>query len=256
MRQRRQEQHVEPDQRPHDHARRGAARRAPAPDQPAHEGRQDLRQRSEGEQADGGQRCAAGEPGVEIAQRQHEQDRGAADEQHIRADLAGRLLFAALTQQHGHDEIVRDRDRQRDAVDHHHARGRRKPADHGQKRDGVRADAQRQRQHGEIAIDRTVGKQRQTGDRQRQHEQIDQDEIERKQPRRGFERVEIGVLDHRDMKLARQQQDGARREQRDDQPVADVRRRADDGGYARRTRELRDVAEPAEDAPDDEGANA
>ena len=180
-----QQQQVEPRRQARRHAGDGAARGAAPPDEPAEKGRADLRHRGEGQQADRGERRRAGQPRVEIAERQHAENGEAAHGEHALADLARRrrvALRGAAAQQDRHDEIVGDGDRQRDAVDHHHAGRRRQAAEHGGQRQQMRAGVERQRQHGEVAVDRAVGEGQQAGDRQRHDEQVDQDEIDREQP--------------------------------------------------------------------------
>jgi hypothetical protein len=71
----------------------------------------------------------------------------------------------------------------------------------------VGAGVERQRKNGQVAIDRPVGKNHESGDGERRHEQIDEDEIGRKQPGRGADAALIVVLDHRHVELARQEHD-------------------------------------------------
>ena len=75
-----------------------------------------------------------------------------------------------------------------------------------------------------------VRKHLEPGDRERRDEQVDQHEIGRKQPGGGSHAALIVVLDHRDVKLARQQDDGERRKQRGDAPERRVGPRLDDRG--------------------------
>ena len=188
----------------------GAARSAAPPNQPAQKRRCDLRDRGERQQPDRGERRAVRQLRVEKAEHQNAEDRHATHEQHPRADFPRRRrvgLAGAAMQQDRHDEIVGDGDRQRDAVDHHHAGRRREPAEHRRQREAARARGERQRENGQIAVDRAVGESGEPGDRQRRDEQIDQHEIGGKQPGRGDDVARIAILDDADVELARQQQD-------------------------------------------------
>ena len=209
-----QEQQIEPDERADDHARRGAARRAAPPDDRAEERRQDLRDRRKRQQADGGERLVTGKALVEVADHQHKQDRAAPDRQHVQPDLARRRVgrAGAPSEQDRHDEVVGRGDGERDAVDDDHAGRRGEAAQHRCQRNASRAGGKRQREHGQVAIDGAVGNQRQPGDGERHDKQVDQDQIDRKQRRRRADIVVVLAFDDRDVELARQQQNRARRD--------------------------------------------
>lgn len=70
---------------------------------------------------------------------------------------------------------------------------------------------QRQRQNRHVEIERAIEKGQATGNGERNDEKIDEDEIERKQPGRRLHVTFVAVLDHGDMKLARQENDHAGR---------------------------------------------
>ena len=157
---RRQKQHIQPDERADHHPGDGAARSAAPPNQPAQERRCDLRDRGERQQPDRGEPRAVRQLRVEKAEEQNAEDRRATHQQHLRADFARRRrvgLAGAAMQQDRHDEIVGDGDRERDAVDHHHAGRRREPAEHRRQREAARARGERQRENRQIAVDRAVG---------------------------------------------------------------------------------------------------
>ena len=82
------------------------------------------------------------------------------------------------------------------------------------------------------------------------------DEIGREQPGGAGDVGATAALDHADVELARQQQDRQRRQQRRRQPVGGIGRRAHHRGDARRGRAgAEQLAEAAEQPPDDEGAD-
>ena len=177
----------------------------------------------------------------------------------MRADFARARRVrpdGATAQQDRHDEIVGDRDCERDAVDHHHAGRRGEPAEHRRQREAARAGGERQGENRQIAVDRAVGESRESGDRQRRDEQIDQHEIDGEQPRRGDDIARIAILDDADVKLARQQQDRRRREQRRGQPIGRIGGRLDHRADARvGLGDARQFADPAGKTPDDERAH-
>ena len=94
----------------------------------------------------------------------------------------------------------------------------------------MRAGVERQRENGQVAIDRAVGKDLQSGDGQRRNEQIDQHEIGRKEPGRGADAALIVVLDHGDMELAGQENDRESRQERGHAPHGGIGRGLDDRG--------------------------
>ena len=87
-------------------------------------------------------------------------------------------------------------------------------------------------------------------------EQIDQHQIGRKQPGRGADVALVVVLDHRDVKLARQKHDRERRQQRRHDPNRGIGRRLDHRGDLRLgPGDLGQRAEPVVEPPDDESAD-
>ncbi|MNX86328.1 hypothetical protein D3C86_1182060 [compost metagenome] len=81
---------------------------------------------------------------------------------------------------------------------------------------------ERQLQHVEIGI--AIGAERQNaGKRDRQHEDVDRDEVERQQEPGHTQLFRRAVFNHRDVELARQQDDGETGKQRHHDPAADGR---------------------------------
>ena len=74
-----------------------------------------------------------------------------------------------------------------------------------------------------------LGKDRHTCERDRDHEDVDEDQIERKQPGGPLQVGDVVVLDHRDVKLTRQKQGGAGREQDQRDVAAEAGGRAPSG---------------------------
>ena len=72
------------------------------------------------------------------------------------------------------------------------------------------------------------------GERDRNHEQVDGDQIQRKQPARPADLGVAGILDHADVKLARQQHDRAERQQHHGEEIAE-RGRVIDGAHGFRS---------------------
>ena len=93
----RHQQRIGPGRDADDQPGRRAQRRAAPPDQPAEEGRRDLRRRGEGEQADRDQRRLAGRPVIGVAEQDHDQDRDAPDDHDLGAEIAaGRAVRLRL----------------------------------------------------------------------------------------------------------------------------------------------------------------
>ena len=140
---RRQKQQVEPAQRPRRHAGDRASRRAAPPEEAAEKRRGDLRDRGEGQEADRDEGRLAGHPLVKETERQDADDRETPHDQDQRAEVSRsrRRLVDAPPQEEGHDEVVGDGDRQREAVEHHHPGRGRQAADHGEERHAVRPAA-------------------------------------------------------------------------------------------------------------------
>ena len=72
------------------------------------------------------------------------------------------------------------------------------------------AELARDRDHEGVGLRAAVGEEREAGDRDRKHEEVDGDEVEREGPGGGADVVDVGVLHHRDVELARQAEEGER----------------------------------------------
>ena len=252
-----QKQQIDPAEGAGDHSGDGAARGAAPPEKPAKKGRGDLRDGGEGEKPDRGEPRLAGDPLIGEAEREDGDDRETANPQNERANVAfGRLLRHSPPQQERHHEVVRNGDRQGEAVEHHHRGRRRNAADHRQERDAARAGGERQREDGQIAVDRAVRKRLEARDSERRDEQVDENEIGGEKPGGRADAALVVVLDHGDVELARQQDDGEGRKQRGDAPDRRIGRRLDDRADVRvRQGGLGQIADPAVEPPDDEGAD-
>ena len=112
----------------------------------------------------------------------------------------------------------------------------------------------RQRQHIHVAVDRAERKGHEAGERDRNHEQVDGDQIQRKQPARPADLGIAGVLDHADVKLARQQHDRAERQQHHGEEIADRGRIVDGAHRFRRLHRAFDQLDGSEHPERDEGA--
>ncbi len=235
----RQQQRIGPDQNSGGHAGERAARRAVAPDQPAEEGRRELRHRREGKQADRGKLRFAREAVIQIGEQQDQEDRDPPHVQQDRADVlaAGEDRLAAL-QHERHDDVVRRHDGERHGLDDHHRGRRRQAADEGDQREQLVTARQRQREHEHVAVDTAARKRQQPGNRDRNNEQVDQHQIERKQPGGAPDLGFAAVLHHGDMELARQQHDRHGREQRHGDERAPYRLAREHGGGVRRFHRL------------------
>ena len=253
----RQQQRIGPDGDAGDHAGNGAGGGGAPPEQAAEKRRRQLCDRREGEQTDRGELRRSRRAIIEIGEQQDEKDRQPPHDQQQRADIlaSGQKAFAQLQHQR-HDQVVRHHDRQRHRLDDHHRRRRRQAADEGGDGQHVRAGLQRQRQNEHVAVDAAGRKSQQAGQRDRHHEQIDQHQIDREQPDRALDLVLIVVLDHRDVKLARQQNDGHKRQQRGRQQRVEGRLAREDGaGLRTLPRRLEQRAGTAEHPEGHENAN-
>jgi hypothetical protein len=206
---RRQQQRIGPHGNAGAHAGDGAGGGAAPPVQAAEKRRRQLRDRGEGQNADGEKLRLAGRTVIHVGHQQNGEDRQPPHRQQQGADIvaAADQGFAPLQHQR-HDQVVRHHDRQRHRFHDHHGGRRRQAADEGDNGEDVGAGLQRQRQHEHVAIDRAGREGQQAGDRDRHHEQIDQHQVDRKQPGGAPDFIFVVVLDHGDMKLARQQDDG------------------------------------------------
>ena len=209
----RHEQRIGPHGKADQHAGHGAARGALAPKEPAEEGRRQLRQRCERQQADRGELGVAERAIIQIRHHHDGEDRKAADAEQEVAEILAVVARrrAALQHQRQHD-VVGDHDRERDAFHDHHRGCGRQAADENADAEQSRIRLDRQRQHIHVAVDGAERKGDEAGQRDRNHEQVDGDQIKRKQPARAADFLGAGILDHADVKLPRQQHDGAERQ--------------------------------------------
>ena len=114
----------------------------------------------------------------------------------------------------------------------------------------------RQRDHEQIAADAAGREHRETRDRDRHHKNIDDDEIERKQPRGAAQIALARVLDDGDMELARQANRGRESEPGNGDPQRAVGARQEEvRQFWVRHHARGEIAETAEHAPGDEGAD-
>ena len=224
-----QKQQVKPDQRACGHPCDRAARSSAAPEKPAEKGGRDLHHCRERQEANRDEARLGGHALIGEAQRQDAYDGDPAHPQHQRADIAfgGASLRPAAAEQERHHQVVGNGDGEGDALDHHHSGRRREAAHHRQERHAMRAGAERQGENRQVAIERRVRENLEASDCEGRNEQIDQHQIGGKQPRRSANVALIVVLDHRDMKLARQKHDRERRQQRGHQPNRGIGRRLD-----------------------------
>ena len=98
------------------------------------------------------------------------------------------------------------------------------------------------------------GEAQQAGERDRQDEQVDHQEVEREQPDRLVQVVLVDVLDHRDLELARQEQDRHPGEAGQREPVGEGQTGAlegQEGAEAGVDRLVEDVAEAVVEAVGD-----
>ncbi len=175
---------------------------------------------------------------IDVGEQQDDEDGDAPRCQKLRAGVAGLLRFAgvergaALEHQRHHD-VVRHHDGERDRFHDHHRGRRRQAADEGDQRDQFGMRGQRQRHDEHVAVDMASRKRQKAGHRDRQHEQIDQHQIDREQPGGAADFGFAVVLDHRDVELPRQQNDGEQRQRRHGGERRELRRRGQHGGGMR-----------------------
>ena len=200
----------------------------------------------------------AEQPIEKIAQQDHGEDGGAADgkenPRHVLLLALG--LVDATTQQQRQHEAVGDHDRQCHGIDDDHGGGGRQPADEREQRDGLGAGGQRQGQHEGVGVEGVLGQGQQARHGDRNDEQVDQHQVDREQPGGAADLLLRVVLDHRDVELARQQDDAHEAQKRDGDPEHAVELAGKDaldvdvlGGP------LEQPADPAEHREDDEEAH-
>jgi hypothetical protein len=112
----------------------------------------------------------------------------------------------------------------------------------------------RQRQHIHVAVDGAERKGHEPGQRDRNHEQVDRDQIERKQPAGTTDFGVAGILHHADVKLARQEHDRAKRQQRHGEEIADGGHIFDRANRLRSLHRALEQLDRAEHPECDEGA--
>ncbi len=216
----RQQERVEPDDEAAGQARHDAVAVGALPVEAEHDAGGEVGDGAETDQADRGERQVSRDDAlVGVARHQDHDHGGAAHEHHERAHVArhARPPPRLPAQQVGHQQLVADHPRQRHAGhDHHRGRGR-QAADEDEGRQPGLAVGERQLQHEEVGIDLRPQQQK-AGGGDRHHEQVDQHQVGREQPARRPEARRMAVLDHGDMELARQAEEGHRRQERGDDP--------------------------------------
>ena len=214
-------QSVDPHGEADQHAGDGAARRAAPPEQAAEEGRGELSDGGEGEQADVGERRGVGDGAViAVGEQQDDEDRHPPHGEQQPHHVGGAILETAIgPHQDRHHQFVADHHGERQRGDDHHRGGGRQTADEGDHGDGVGAGIERQAQHEGVGVDGgAVAHQACHGDRH--DEDVDRDQIGREHPAR---RAELGrgvVLDDGDVEHPRQQDHREERQQRHHDPIA------------------------------------
>ena len=241
----RQQQRVGPGQDADRHPGDGAAGGGVAPDQADEEGRRELRDRGERQDADGGELAVAGEAVIHVGEQQDREDRQPPHLEQQRADVlaAGDQRLAPLQHPRHHD-VVRHHDGERDRLDDHHGGRGRQPADEGQDGENARSGMQRQRQHEHVAVDLAAREGHQAGDGDRHDEQVDQHQIDREHPARALDLALVVVLDHRDVELPRQQKDRDERQQRAGEQRVERRLAGQHRSGHRRVHRLAEQARP------------
>ena len=193
---------------PGDRSGRGRA----APEQAADQRRRELGDGGEGDQADGGEREGRGDDEVaEVGERHDPDDGDAAGGEERRAGVrlpAGAQPGVAGEQRQ--DQVVGDHGAEGEGRDDDHAGRRREAAEEGDEGEHRPAELARDRDHEGVGLRAAVGEEREAGDRDRKHEEVDGDEVEREGPGGGADVVDVGVLHHRDVELARQAEEGER----------------------------------------------
>ena len=222
-----QKQRIGPQQKARGQPGHGATGGGIAPEQPAEEGRGELRHRGKGDQARLRQRLgSAGHEIIAVGKQQDDGD-GRAPDQDQRAPHvaigppAPQAAAFRPCQQIGHHQIVAGHDGQRHRLHDHHGGGCGKAADEGQERHKGMIAVHRQGKHIGVRIHRPP-QHEQARRGNRHHEEIDGHKIERKFPC-GLAHIPfVGVFHHRHVKLPRQQQKGEQRQHRDRQPAANM----------------------------------
>ena len=252
----RQQQGIGPDGEADAHAGDRAGGGGTAPDQTANERGRELRHRGERQQADRGELGVAGRAIIEIGEHHDAEDRQPAHLQHGRTEIVRAFGRAAPVEQERHHDVVRHHDRQRDRLDDHHRGRRRKAADERRQRQHMRVGGERQSEHEHVAVDAAGREHDQAGNGDRDHEQVDQHQISGEQPGRAPHLVDIVVLDHGHMKLARDQHEGEERQQRHRRPGIDMQVARQDRGDARNAHRLGEQGDRSVEHPErDEDAN-
>ena len=131
-----QQKQVDPEEGARRSCPRPRPRGAAPPEQPAKKAGSDLRDGRERQQPNRSQRGVARDARIEDSRwpARRRSRRGAIDSTSAPMSPAAALWPPRRRSRRGIDEIVGDGDRQRDALDHDHARSRRKAADHRQQR--------------------------------------------------------------------------------------------------------------------------
>ncbi|MCW0450102.1 hypothetical protein NB706_002936 [Xanthomonas sacchari] len=200
--QRRQQQRVDPGGEAQHHAGLHALAAGAAPVQPADHARRELRHRGEGHQAVGRQRrVVAAAAVIAVGDQRQQQDRQAADPQHLRGHVGTGRLVPAAAQQHRHHQVVADHRRQRDAGDDDHAGGGGEPAHVGDQRQRGAAFGQRQRQHDAVVGHVAAAEQRDAGGCDRHHHRRDQHQVQAEQPARLADVADVAALHYRHVEL-------------------------------------------------------
>jgi hypothetical protein len=140
---------------------------------------------------------------------------------------------AAPAKQHRHDQVVAYHGGESDCLYDHHPGGCREPADEHEKRKKLLPLKHRQREHESVRIDAAVRKVQQPAERDRQHEHVDRQHVQGEEPDRLVQVHLVGVLDHRDLELPRQEHDGEHRQDGEPDPARVATRDPLQGGEHR-----------------------
>ena len=209
-RERRQQQRVQPDQEAGAQPDQRAAQGGALPVDAEQDRRRELRGGAERDQAHGDQRVGfADQLEVQVAEQQGGEDAAAPDRQQQAAQVRALVQAQpAHPQQHRHDQVVAQHGAERDRLDDHHGGRGRQAAQIGEQREQLPAlRPSAGRAPGCRRRPRRPGKRSEPAERDRQDEQVDHQQVEREQPDRLGQVVLVDVLDHRDLELARQEQD-------------------------------------------------
>ncbi len=220
-RERRHHERVEPDRESGNQSRQRAAARRALPEDASEHCRGELRDGRERDQSDRHQRVRlARDAEIQIPEQQHEHDGATADPQQQSRQIRPLAQPQSLQpQQHRHHQVVAHHRRQGDGLDDHHAGRGGKPADEHQQREQLLLLDHRQRQDERVRVDTPVGKVHPAAERDRQYEDVDREHVDGEQPDRLLQMVFIDVLDHRDLKLARQEHDREHGQDRQPDPA-------------------------------------